>query len=253
MTDEAPREAHVSTLRLMASPRFWPLFWAMFLGAFNDNLIKNAAILLITYSGMKVLGGPAENASTVGTAMLILPAILLAAMAGQLSDRYSKSNLIRPIKLAEIGLMVVAGIGFIFQLPDLLMLVVLGLGIQSTFLGPLKYSILPQLLTDSELVAGNALVETGTNLAILTGSVLAGFLIRDKMHGLQTVSGCLLGVSVLGYWCARRLVPTAAEAPDLKVEPNPVISTWHICQQVYRTPTIFRAILGISWFWVYGV
>lgn len=243
---------HPQVLQVLFNRRFWPIFWAQFLGAFNDNLIKMSTVLLITYAGRMVLGVEPDRISTVVTALLIIPSLLFSAMAGQLADRYSKTRMVRPIKLFEVVLMGVAAVGLIYHQFELLLVVVLCLGTQSTFFGPIKYSILPELLTDQELVAGNALVESGTNLAILFGTLLGGYLI-SRPGGAVWVSAALLAVALGGYVCTLLLVPTPAESPELQVDWNPLASTWQILREVYETRTIFRAILAIAWFWVYGL
>lgn len=239
-------------LSLLGNRRFWPLFWAQFLGAFNDNFLKNAAVILITYGGRPVWGLEPEAMSTFAPALLMAPFLLFSAIAGQLADRCSKTWLTRRVKLVEVFLMLLAGVGFLAHQPGLLLLTILLLGLQATFFGPLKYSILPQLLRDDELVAGNALVEMGTNLAILLGTILGGILISSQKFGLVAVTVGLVVCALAGWVSTLFLVPTQPEAPDLRVELNPVTTTWKICMSVVQSRPILLSILAISWFWLFG-
>ena len=239
-----------SPLAVLFNRRFWPLFWAQFLGAFNDNFLKNAVIILITYQGATVLGLPSASMSTLAPALLMLPYIVFSAMAGQVADRLPKAWLIQRVKVVEIALMGIAAVGFVTGHATVLMLVILLLGLQATFFGPIKYSILPQLLGDDALVVGNALVEMGTNIAILVGQIAGGILATRarRAHGLHWPDhGCVLG------WLSTLFLPaTPSEAPDLKVDWNPLSTTWHICRDVARQRPIFLSILAASWFWLYG-
>ena len=239
-------------LALLAKRRFWPLFWAQFLGAFNDNFLKNAVVILITYRGLTVWGLKPEAMSTFTPALLMAPFLLFSAIAGQLADRCSKSWLARRVKLVEVFLMMLASVGFLLDQPDLLLLTILLLGLQATFFGPIKYSILPQILEGSELVAGNALVEMGTNLAILLGTIAGGVLIAMEHAGLVAVTVGILVCAIAGWVSTLFLVPTPAEAPDLVVEMNPVTTSWKICASVLGTRPILLSVLAISWFWLFG-
>lgn len=239
-------------LALLGNRRFWPLFWAQFLGAFNDNFLKNAVVILITYRGLTVWGLKAEAMSTFAPALLMAPFLLFSAMAGQLADRCPKAWLTKRVKLAEVFLMLLASVGFLADQPQLLLLTILLLGLQATFFGPLKYSILPQILRDEELVAGNALVEMGTNLAILLGTIAGGLLIAMQHTGLIAVTVGILVCAIAGWVSTLFLVSTPAEAPDLKVDWNPFTTTWSICMSVVKTRPILLSILAISWFWLFG-
>jgi 1-acyl-sn-glycerol-3-phosphate acyltransferase len=183
--------------------------------------------------------------------VFILPFFLFSATAGQLADRYPKPQLIRYIKLVEIGIMGLGALGF--ARGDLLLLLasVLLLGLHSTFLGPIKYAILPQMVAADELVAGNALIEMGTFLAILAGTIGGGVLVLAQ-HGGTLIGACGLACAVVGYLAALRLPELPAVAPELHVKLNPVTPTIEILRITKKTRAVFLSVLGISWFWFFG-
>ena len=179
-----------------------PLFLTQFLGAFNDNLFKSALVTLITFDLAAKYGLNAPVLITVVAGLFILPFFLFSSLAGQISDKYEKSRLIRIIKLVEIILMVLTAAAFHYvQLWWLIALLFL-MGAQSTFFGPLKYSVLPQLLREDELVAGNGLVNAGTNVAILTGTLCGGLFIMSPL-GRYYISAGIVGVAAAGYIASR--------------------------------------------------
>jgi 1-acyl-sn-glycerol-3-phosphate acyltransferase len=233
------------TAALMGTRRFAPLFWAQFLGAFNDNFLKNAMVMLIAYKGMAVWGLSPDAMATFAPALFIAPYFLFSAIAGQLADKAPKSRMISQVKLVEVVLAVIAAIGFLTDHPQLLLISLFLLGLQSTFFGPLKYSILPQLLGPEELVAGNALVEMGT--------IAGGILVALSGVGPTIVSVGLVAVAVIGWLCTRMVPATTPEAPELKVSWNPFTTTWQICSDTAKSRPLLNAILAISWFWLYGM
>ena len=156
----------MSQLHLLAERRFWPLFWTQFLGAFNDNLFKNALVILIAYRSMTLLGISSATIVVACAGVFIFPFFLFSATAGQLADHYPKWILMRWVKVWEIAVMALAGVGFATDSLALLLAVLFLMGMQSTFFGPAKYAILPELLDDETLVGGNALVAMATFLAI---------------------------------------------------------------------------------------
>lgn len=240
-----------SQFSLLRSPRFLPLFTTQFLGAFNDNVFKNALILLITYHAAEKAGLDARLLVTAAAGIFILPFFLFSATAGQLADKYEKSVMIRRIKLVEIILMITAAIGFHIESVDMLLSVLFLMGAQSTFFGPLKYSILPDHLKRQELIGGNALVEAGTFLAILLGTILGGVLIL-KPGGVVIISSIVISVALTG-WLASRHIPKAGPAvPHLVINHNIVSETWNIIRQTRTNEGVFLSIIGISWFWLVG-
>jgi 1-acyl-sn-glycerol-3-phosphate acyltransferase len=194
----------------------------------------------------------ADAMGTFAPALFIAPYFLFSAIAGQLADRLPKSTMIRNVKLAEVGLAGIAAVGFLANQPQLLLIVLFLLGLQATFFGPLKYSVLPQLLTEDELVTGNALVEMGTNLAILTGTIAGGVLVAVGGTGPMIVGIGLVLLAVTG-WISSSLMPTTpAQAPELQVSWNPVGTTYRMVRDVASHHALWRAILANSWFWLYG-
>ncbi len=236
---------------LMFQRRYAPLFATQFLGALNDNLFKNAYVVLITYYLAEQAGLNAGMMVTLAAGMFILPFFLFSATAGQYADKLEKSRLITRIKMLEIVLMAFGGLGFAMESSGFLMLVLFGMGTQSAFFGPLKYSILPDHLQEHELIAGNAWMSAGTFLAILLGTILGGLLILQP-DGTTLVTSISLCVAVLG-WLSSRWIPVAAPAaPNLHVNRQILRATWHTLQETKTREDVFLSILGISWFWFVG-
>ncbi len=240
---------------LLGRRRFLPLFLSQFLGAFNDNLVKNALAILILF---RLAAGTETGAGTDGqilvtaaTGIFILPYMLFGATAGQLADRFEKSGLIRLCKLLEIGLMAAAAYGFLTADVWLLMGVLFGLGVQATFFSPLKYAILPDHLGRDELVAGNALIEAGTFLAILAGTVVGGALVLAD-GGVGATAALAVAVAAAGAVAAWFVPKTPVAAPGLRIDPNPLRETRAILRAARADRTIWLSILGISWFWLFG-
>ena len=236
---------------LVADRRFWPLFWTQFLGAFNDNLFKNALVLLITFKGIQVFGLPSEQAVALAAAIFILPFFLFSATAGQIADRFDKASVIRATKLAEIGVMGLGALGLYLEHVPLLLGVLFLMGLQSSFFGPCKYSYLPAHLDGGELVAGNAFVELGTYLGILGGTVVGGVLIA-LAQGPLLVAGGVLAVAVVGRATAHFLLPAAAGSPDLRIDWSPVRPTLDLFRVARKDRSVWLSIMGVSWFWAFG-
>ena len=231
----------------MRSARFLPLFLTQAFGAINDNLFKNALVVLALYRLAHV--GPVLVALAGG--VFLLPYALFSATAGQIADTFEKSRLIRWVKFWELGLMLLASIGFLTSNFPTLMAVLFGLGIQATFFSPLKYGILPDHLHGEALVAGNGLVEAGTFIGILLGTVAGGALVLLP-GGAIIVSGTCLAVSGCGIASAFKI--PLAPAADQKSRPgwNIASETWSLVRLSTHNPPVWFAILGISWFWAIG-
>lgn len=242
----------MDTLRLLGDRRFWPLFWVQFLGAFNDNVFKNALVILIAFKAWSLGGVDAQQLVALSAGLFIAPFFIFSATAGQLADKYSKSRLIVPIKAAEVLIMLGAALGFWLESLPLLLGVLFLMGLQSAIFGPIKFGILPQLLEEKELVGGNALIEMGTFLSILTGTILAGLLISME-GGTQIVSVAVVCFALLGLGTSYFMKPTPAEAPDLRVRWNPVTPTWETYCFTRKNRPVFLSILGVSWFWFFAV
>jgi acyl-[acyl-carrier-protein]-phospholipid O-acyltransferase/long-chain-fatty-acid--[acyl-carrier-protein] ligase len=241
----------INQLSLLKVRRFLPLFLTQFLGAFNDNVYKNALVILITYQFSTQAHLNPEILITVAAGIFILPFFLFSATAGQLADKFEKSQLIRITKIAEIGLMLLVGVSFSLHSIFLLMLILFLLGAQATFFGPMKYSILPDHLHTNELIAGNALLEAGTYLAILLGTVVGG--IFAMFHaGPALVSVLVLLIAIAGFCTSLWIPKAAAAAPELKINFNFIEETWKIVNYTFKNRDLALAILGISWFWLVG-
>jgi len=247
-----------SQFALLTERRFAPFFWTQFFGAFNSNLLKNALIVLVTYQTARFAGQHSafhgvESGVLVNLAagLFILPFVLLSATAGQIADKYDKSRLIRGIKGLEILVMSLAALGFVTASLSLLLAALFFAGVQSALFGPIKYSILPQMLHETEIVGGNALVEAGTFLAILAGTLAGGYLASLQVGPVAAATG---GLAVaFGGLAASWLIPRAGSAdPSLVIDLNPVRETWRNYQLIRSNSTVYRSILGISWFWLYG-
>jgi len=240
-----------SQFRLLGTRRLLPLFITQFLGAVNDNLFKNAVVILVAYHDT-TNAKATEILVTLAGAIFILPYFLFSATAGQLADKFEKQHLVRIVKLWEIGIMVLAAVGFAFDSIAFQFAVLFGLGVQATFFGPVKYGILPQLLAANELVAGNALIEAGTFVAILIGTIAGGLLILAP-NGAAIVGVTQLAIA-LGGWLASLYVPAGrAAAPSLRINPNILGETWRIMRRAYGEPVLRLPLTGISWFWLVGI
>jgi len=236
---------------LLRERRFLPFFLTQALGAFNDNVFKNALVLLLTGSLMQLSEAQRNDYANIAPAIFILPFFLFSATAGQLAEKFDKATLIRLVKVLEIAIMLVAAWGFIAHHVPTLMTCLFLMGVHSTLFGPIKYAILPQVLRDEELIGGNGLVEMGTSLAILFGIMLGGILIA--MPGGELVASvAVVGIALLGLataWFVPRTKPTA---PELRLSWNIVAETWRNLSFMRGRRVVFLSCLGISWFWFYG-
>ncbi len=247
-----------SQFRLLGQRRFAPFFSTQFLGALNDNIFRNGLVILITFQGVLVAGMNHTQLANVAAGLFILPFFLFSATAGQLADKYEKSLLIRRIKMAEIGLMLFAATALVTESYAMLLAVLFLMGCQSTMFGPVKYAYLPQKLADDELVGGNALVESGTYVAIILGLIVGGIAVADPVSGSfgvsrQSVLGaCLVAVAIFGYLTSRMVPETPAVDPQLRINWNAWQETWRIVSYAREERSVFLSILGISWFWFFG-
>lgn len=241
-----------SQFKLLTERRFLPLFVTQFLGALNDNILKNAMVILIAFQGAKLTSASPSRMVNVCAGLFILPFFLFSATSGQLADKYEKSKLIRLVKVLEIGIMVIAAVGFwLPSLPWLLIALFL-MGMHSTLFGPIKYSILPQHLNENEMIGGNGLIESGTFLAILLGTILGGTLIAMGEYGAHLAAGACMVIAIIGYLASRRIPLAPAPEPEMAINWNPFIETWRNLAALKQNRTVFLSILGISWFWFYG-
>jgi 1-acyl-sn-glycerol-3-phosphate acyltransferase len=235
---------------LLRQRRFLPFFITQFLGAFNDNILKNALVILLSFHAAEWSTLNAATLVNLCAGIFILPFFLFSATAGQIADRFEKSRLIRFVKLFEIAIMGVAAAGFAMRSLALLLGALFLMGMHSTLFGPVKYAILPQQLQADELIGGNALVEAGTFVAILIGTILGGVLVAG--FGPPAVASTAFAVAVCGYLISRAIPVAPAAAPQLQINWNPLSETWRNIAFCRGQRTVFLSILGISWFWFYG-
>ncbi len=236
---------------LLRERRFLPFFVTQFLGAFNDNVYKNALVIMLAFHAATLTTMNSGTLVNLCAGLFILPFFLFSATAGQLADKYDKASIIRYVKLFEIGIMIVGAAGFLYQNLTLLISALFLMGLHSTLFGPVKYSILPQHLAAEELVGGNGLVETGTFLAILIGTVVGGLLIAQE-NSAMLVSAAVIGTAVAGYFSSRAVPSAPPAAPDLNINWNAFTETWANLKFMRQNRSVFLSVLGISWFWFYG-
>ncbi len=229
-----------------------PFFLTQGLGAFNDNIFKNALAAMLVFEGSKMAGLNTDQLVNFSAMVFILPFFLFSALFGQFADKYEKSLQIRGIKLFEVCIMLLATLGFWLDNVTLLIFVLFLLGLQSTIFGPIKYGILPQILAREELVGGNALIEMGTFVAILAGTIAGPLLAGVDVKWPYWVSGCCLAVAVAGYLFSRRIPVAEAVAPDLKINWNIYAETIRNLKFINENQTVLNSVLGISWFWFFG-
>ena len=241
-----------SQFGLLRERRFAPLFWTQFLGAANDNLFKFAFTLLATFHAAQWGGLEPSTAGFVIGAVFIAPFLLFSATSGQIADKVEKGALIRFVKNFEIGVMAIAATGFVARQPTLLYVAVFLMGLHSTLFGPVKYAYLPQHLKDEELTGGNGLVEMGTFVAILVGTIAAGFLARGGSEGATGVAIACLAVAAVGRFAASFVPHSPAPDPGLEIRWNPFTETWANLVIAARDATVFHSLLGISWLWFFG-
>ncbi len=237
--------------RLLPERRFGPFFLTQLLGAFNDNLYKNSLVILVAYHAATYSSLDPNLLTNAAAGIFILPFLLFSASAGQIADKFEKSAIIRVIKAIEIAIMVIAGAGLLLRSLPLLFSALFLLGLHSTFFGPVKYAILPQALTPAELIGGNGLVEMGTFVAILAGTLVAGVLVALD-GGTVWVSALILIIAVLGFLTSLAIPKAPAAAASLAFDWNPLRETWSNLKFAKQNRPVFLSLLGISWFWFYG-
>ena len=240
-----------SQFELLRERRFLPFFCTQFLGAFNDNVYKNALVIMLAFHAASVTSMSSGMLVNLCAGLFILPFFLFSATAGQLADKYEKSAIIRYVKLFEIVIMVIGSFGFVHKNLSLLIGALFLMGLHSTIFGPVKYSILPQHLKAEEIVGGNGMVEMGTFLAILVGTILGGLLVAQEQFPIL-VSAAVIGTACLGYLASRGIPAAPPAAPELKINWNPLSETWASFKFTKQNRTVFLSVLGISWFWFYG-
>ena len=251
MMNTIPREPG-NQFDLLRSRYFLPYFITQFLGALNDNVFKNAMVIVLAYRGGSVLGLSGPILVNLAAALFILPYLFLSASAGQWADKFEKTGLMRWVKLAEIAIMCLGTIGFLSNQPALLLIALFLMGCHSTVFGPAKYALLPQHLKPAQLVGGNGLVEMGTFLAILLGTILGGGLVASQEIGLLPICIATVLLALMGYLSCRWIPLAPSSEPDLQLNFNVLGETWRNIRVAQRDRTIWMALLANSWFWFYG-
>ena len=242
--------SHPSQFTLLRTRRFLPFFITQLLGAFNDNIFKQSLILAILYK--LAIDGDRAIWVNLCALLFILPFFLFSALAGQFGEKFNKDALIRAIKVGEIVIMAVGASGFLFNHLELMLLALFAMGTHSALFGPVKYSIMPQALREDELVGGNGLVEMGTFLAILAGTIGAGIMMSSA-HYAPVVAVAIVGVALLGYLASRGIPRAAASSPQLRLDWNIFSQSWATLRLgLGQTPAVSRSIVGNSWFWFVG-
>jgi 1-acyl-sn-glycerol-3-phosphate acyltransferase len=244
-------QAHPSQFALLGQRRFAPFFRTQFFGAANDNVLKFAFTVLVTFQ-LNVAWLSPEKAGLVISAVFILPFVLLSATSGQLADKYDKAAVMRFIKWFEIAIMVLAAWGFVGQHVALLLACLFLMGVHSTLFGPVKYAYLPQHLDDHEITGGNGMVEMGTFVAILLGQLAGGLLVAVPGMGPGLAGAACLAIAVLGRLTAQAIPASPPHDAALAINWNPVSETLRNLKLARTDIVVFRSLLGISWMWFFG-
>lgn len=241
-----------SQFGLLRERRFAPFFWTQFLGALNDNVFKIGFTSFVTYKASRFSGVDPKTAAFLISAIFIVPFVLFSATSGQIADKYDKASLTRFVKTFEIAVMLVGAAGFMLHQAPLLYVCTFLMGMHSTLFGPVKYAYLPQHLDEHELVGGNGLVETGTFIAILAGTIVGGAAAALEPAGAAILAGVCVGVAVLGRVVSSGVPVSPAPQPGLRINWNPLTETWRNLALARENRTVFLSLLGISWLWFFG-
>ncbi|WP_111884981.1 MFS transporter [Acinetobacter sp. CFCC 11171] len=237
---------------LLGTRRFLPMFLTQFFGALNDNVYKQALLLVITYGLIQQQALPISTLNNLAALLFILPYFIFSATAGQIADRFERSQLVRGIKILEIIIMVIGSIGFLTGHLWLLLLALFLMGTHSTFFGPIKYAILPEILKPNELMSGNALFQSATSMAILFGMILGGAVIASSQGNLLWISLTVMTIAILGYITSRFILKQNVTTPDLKIDWNFFRTSYQTIKYAKSLPLVFTILLGNSWYWFYG-
>ena len=238
--------------QLLGTRRFLPMFVTQFFGALNDNVYKQALLLVITYGWINQQSADVSTLNNLAALLFILPYFIFSATAGQIADKYERSQLVRGIKILEIVIMLIGSAGFILGHLWLLLLALFLMGTHSTFFGPIKYAILPEILKPNELMSGNALFQSGTSMAILIGMILGGAVISMSQGNLIWISLTVVIIAVLGYFSSRFVLKQNVTSPDLKIDWNFFRTSFQTLKYAKSLPIVFLILLGNSWYWFYG-
>lgn len=239
-------------LNILRQRPFLSVFLTQFFGAFNDNLFRSSMVAFITYKLTTIAPSDKEIIVTLAMGLFMLPFFLFSATAGEIADKIRKDLMFKITKMIEVGIVTIGVLGFYFNNPYLLLIVLTLMGTQSAFFGPAKYSILPDVLKKNEIIAGNAIFEAGTYLAILSGIIIGGVIMSGSGTGLVAVSFWICSVAIIGLVASFFIPKIPAVAPETKISPNFLKTTWNNMKFATIKREIFLCILGISWFWLVG-
>ena len=237
---------------LLKSRRFLPMFLTQFFGALNDNVYKQALLLVFTYGLISQQSANVSTLNNLAALLFILPYFIFSATAGQLADKYERAQLVRAIKLLEIIIMLIATVGFLLGSLWLLLTALFLMGAQSTFFGPIKYAILPEALKPHELMSGNAIFQSGTSIAILLGMILGGAVISVSAGNLVWISLTVVIIALIGYASSRFVLTQRVTAPGIQIDWNFFRTSFQTLKYAKSLPMIFLILLGNSWYWFYG-
>ena len=237
---------------LLGTRRFLPMFVTQFFGALNDNVYKQSLLLVITYGWINQQSASVSTLNNLAALLFILPYFIFSATAGQIADKYERSQLVRGIKILEIVIMLIGSAGFLLGHLWLLLIALFLMGVHSTFFGPIKYAILPEILKPNELMSGNALFQSGTSMAILMGMILGGAVISASNGNLIWISLTVVTIAVLGYISSRFVLKQNVSSPDIKIDWNFFRTSFQTLKYAKSLPIIFLILLGNSWYWFYG-
>ncbi|QDK97663.1 MFS transporter [Acinetobacter tandoii] len=237
---------------LLSTRRFLPMFVTQFLGALNDNVYKQALLLVITYGWINQQSASVSTLNNLAALLFILPYFIFSATAGQIADKYERASLVRGIKILEFIIMLIGSAGFLLGHLWLLLLALFLMGTHSTFFGPIKYAILPEILKPNELMSGNALFQSGTSMAILIGMILGGAVISASDGNLLWISLTIVTIAVLGYFFSRFILKQNVTTPDLEIDWNFFRTSFQTIKYAKSIPLIYLVLLGNSWYWFYG-
>lgn len=241
-------------MSLLKERRFLPFFTVAFLTTFNDNVFKQALLVYILTQNLSVFGLSSDVLIPLSTVIIILPHVLLSATAGQALDKHPKSKGIKWVKFAEIAVMALGVAGLLTGNMMILLATLFLTGLQSAFFGPAKYSLLPEVLDDTELIGGNALIEMGTFLSVLSGTIFGGVLMGSMglEQGRVAVSAAIVGIAIIGAVASVFIPKSRAINPELRVNLNPVTPNLEIWRETKKNRTAFLGVMGLSWFWFVG-
>ena len=237
---------------ILGTRRFLPMFLSQFFGALNDNVFKQSLLLVITYGWIQQQSASVSTLNNLAALLFILPYFIFSATAGQIADKYERSFLVRSIKILEIVIMLIASAGFLLGNLWILLFALFLMGTHSTFFGPIKYAILPDILKPNELMSGNALFQSGTSIAILIGMILGGTVISLSQGHMIWICLTIVSIAVVGYLSSRFVLKQPTTNTDLEIDWNFFRSIFQTIRYAKSLPLVFTILLGNSWYWFYG-